>query len=74
MPLSAHGHWISRWTRVGSGSSATSSESGLSTRASSSSSLQSEELERELQAYLEGVIEGEEIEVAAGSREPEFSS
>jgi mannose-1-phosphate guanylyltransferase/phosphomannomutase len=35
---------------------------------------QTEELEREIRASLESVIEGEEIEAAAGSREPEFSS
>jgi mannose-1-phosphate guanylyltransferase/phosphomannomutase len=35
---------------------------------------QTEELEREIGASLESVIEGEEIEAAAGSREPEFSS
>jgi mannose-1-phosphate guanylyltransferase / phosphomannomutase len=35
---------------------------------------QSKELEEELRAYVEGVIEGEEIEAPAGSREPEFSS
>jgi mannose-1-phosphate guanylyltransferase/phosphomannomutase len=35
---------------------------------------QTAELELELESYLESVIEGEEIEAAAGSREPEFSS
>jgi mannose-1-phosphate guanylyltransferase/phosphomannomutase len=35
---------------------------------------QTEELEREIRSFVESVIEGEEIETAAGSREPEFSS
>jgi len=35
---------------------------------------QSDELERELESYLETVIEGEEITAPTGSREPEFSS
>ena len=35
---------------------------------------QSDELERELESYLENVIEGEEITAPTGSREPEFSS
>jgi len=35
---------------------------------------QSEEIERELHGFVEGVIEGEEIEAPGGSREPEFSS
>jgi mannose-1-phosphate guanylyltransferase/phosphomannomutase len=35
---------------------------------------QTVELEQELESYLESVIEGEEIEAPAGSREPEFSS
>jgi mannose-1-phosphate guanylyltransferase / phosphomannomutase len=35
---------------------------------------QTEELERELRSFLESVIEGEEIEASAGTREPEFSS
>jgi mannose-1-phosphate guanylyltransferase/phosphomannomutase len=35
---------------------------------------QTEELERELGSFVESVIEGEEIEAPAGSREPEFSS
>ena len=35
---------------------------------------QSDELERELESYLENVIEGEEITASTGSREPEFSS
>ena len=35
---------------------------------------QSDELERELESYLEHVIEGEEITASTGSREPEFSS
>jgi mannose-1-phosphate guanylyltransferase / phosphomannomutase len=35
---------------------------------------QSEEIERELHGFVESVIEGEEIEAPAGSREPEFSS
>src|SRR5436190_15345361 len=35
---------------------------------------QTEELERAIRSFVESVIEGEEIETAAGSREPEFSS
>ena len=35
---------------------------------------QTDELEQELRSYLETMIEGEEIEASAGSREPEFSS
>jgi mannose-1-phosphate guanylyltransferase/phosphomannomutase len=38
------------------------------------SAEESEELERELQALVESVIEGEEIASPAGNREPEFSS
>ena len=35
---------------------------------------QTDELERQLRSSVESVIEGEEIEAAAGTREPEFSS